>query len=106
MQFAAPRYTGAKLMPLCKELFGEIEKNTVDFVDNYDSTMKEPVLLPTTFPNILLKANKGIAVGMASSIPSFNLSEICNYTIAYLKDINCNMLNYILGPDFPSGGEL
>ncbi len=106
MQFAAPRYTEAKLMPLCKELFGEIEKNTVDFVDNYDSTMKEPVLLPTTFPNILLKANKGIAVGMASSIPSFNLSEICNYTIAYLKDINCNMFDFILGPDFPSGGEL
>lgn len=106
MQFAAPRYTEAKLMPLCKELFGEIENDTVDFVDNYDSTMKEPVLLPTTFPNILVKSNKGIAVGMASSIPSFNLSEICNYTISYLKDQNCNMFDYILGPDFPSGGEL
>ncbi len=106
MQFAASRYTEARLMPICKELFSEIEQDTVDFVDNYDSTMKEPTLLPTTFPNILVKSNKGIAVGMASSIPSFNLKEVCEYTIAYLKNKNCDVFQYILGPDLPSGGEL
>lgn len=106
MQFAAPRYTEAKLMPLCNELFSEIDMDTVDLVDNYDSTMKEPTLLPTTFPNILVKSNKGIAVGMASSIPSFNLGEVCNYTVEKIKKKKVELFDFIPGPDFPSGGEL
>lgn len=106
MQFAAPRYTEAKLTELCEELFSEIDMDTVDFADNYDSTMKEPTLLPTRFPNILVKANKGIAVGMASSIPSFNLKEICDYTIERVKGKHPDIFRYLPGPDFSSGGEL
>jgi DNA gyrase subunit A len=86
MKFAAPRYTEAKLDKLCEEIFRDIDKNTVDFVDNYDGTMKEPVLLPTTFPNILVNANQGIAVGMASNICSFNLSEVCDVTSAIIDN--------------------
>lgn len=106
MKFAAARYTEVKLEALAYEIFKDIDKDTVDFVDNYDSTTKEPTLLPTTFPNILVKANKGIAVGMASSIPSFNLKEICDFTIAYMKNKNIAVKDYINGPDLPSGGDL
>lgn len=106
MKFAAPRYTEVKLMDICEELFGDIDKDTVEFVDNYDSTMKEPVLLPCKFPNILVNANKGIAVGMASSIPSFNMDEIFNYTIAFLEDENVDPQDYIIAPDFPTGAEI
>lgn len=106
MQFAAPRYTEAKLTEICNELFSEIDMDTVDFIDNYDSTMQEPVLLPTRFPNILVKSNKGIAVGMASSIPGFNLKEICDYTIEKMKKSRADIFQYIPGPDFPTGGEL
>lgn len=106
MRAAASRYTEAKLMDMCEELFSEIDKNTVEFVDNYDSTLKEPTLLPIRFPNILVNPNKGIAVGMASSIPSFNLLEICNYTIAFLEDPNTPIEEHIIAPDFPSGGEI
>ena len=88
MAYAASRYTEVKLMPVCGEIFGDIDKNTVDFIDNYDGTMKEPQLLPTAFPNILVNPNQGIAVGMASNIASFNLREVCNATIAYMKDKN------------------
>lgn len=106
MQFAAPRYTEAKLTEICNELFSEIDMDTVDFVDNYDSTMQEPVLLPTRFPNVLVKSNKGIAVGMASSIPGFNLKEICDYTIEKIKKSRADIVQFIPGPDFPTGGEL
>ncbi|MGB5822669.1 MAG: DNA topoisomerase (ATP-hydrolyzing) subunit A [Proteocatella sp.] len=106
MKAAASRYTEVKLMDICEEIFSEIDKNTVDFLDNYDSTMKEPSLLPTKFPNILVNANKGIAVGMASSIPSFNLSEMCKYTIAFMENEDAPIEEYIIAPDFPSGGEL
>ena len=106
MKFAAPRYTEVKLMEICEEMFGDIDKETVDFIDNYDSTMKEPVLLPIRFPNILLNANKGIAVGMASSIPSFNMKEIVDYTIACLSGENVNPQDYIIAPDFPTGAEI
>ena len=82
MAYAASRYTEVKLMPICNEIFGDIDKNTVEFVDNYDGTMKEPTLLPTAFPNILVNPNQGIAVGMASNIASFNLREICEATEA------------------------
>ncbi len=81
MAFAAPRYTEVKLEPICNDIFGDIDKNTVDFVDNYDATMKEPVLLPTAFPNVLVNPNQGIAVGMASNIASFNLREVCEATV-------------------------
>lgn len=106
MRAAASRYTEVKLMDICEEIFSEIDKNTVDFVDNYDSTMKEPSLLPTKFPNVLVNANKGIAVGMASSIPSFNLNEMCKYTIAFMENEDAQIEDYIIAPDFPSGGEL
>ncbi len=86
MKFAAPRYTEVKLDKICEELFRDLDKNTVDFVDNYDGTMKEPVLLPTTYPNVLVNANQGIAVGMASNICSFNLKEVCEATIAYIEN--------------------
>ncbi|HOQ14598.1 MAG TPA: DNA gyrase subunit A, partial [Bacillota bacterium] len=86
MKYAAPRYTEAKLEPICAEIFRGIDKNAVDMVDNYDGTMKEPVLLPTTFPNILANPNMGIAVGMASNTCSFNLAELCDGTIALLKN--------------------
>lgn len=106
MKSAAARYTEVKLMNLCEDMFSEIDKNTVDFTDNYDSTMKEPSLLPTRFPNILVNANKGIAVGMASSIPSFNLEEMCKYTIAFLENEDVPIEEYVIAPDFPSGGDL
>ena len=106
MAYAASRYTEVKLLPICNEIFGDIDKNTVDFVDNYDGTLKEPSLLPTAFPNILVNPNQGIAVGMASNIASFNLREICNATIALMKDKNANLSEFILGPDFSTGGFL
>ncbi|NPE23509.1 DNA topoisomerase (ATP-hydrolyzing) subunit A [Fusibacter sp. A1] len=106
MKFAASRYTEVKLDAICKELFADIDKNTVDFVDNYDATIKEPVLLPTTFPNILVSANKGIAVGMASSISSFNLVEVCNMTIAKLQGTDIDPFDYLSGPDFSTGATL
>ena len=107
MKYAAARYTEVKLDPFCAELFRGIDKNAVDFVDNYDNTMKEPVLLPTTFPNILVMPNTGIAVGVASNICSFNLAEICDATIALLKNPGTTLnkiLEIIKAPDFPSGG--
>lgn len=106
MAYAAPRYTEVKLGTICNELFGDIEKNTVDFIDNYDGTMKEPTLLPTTFPNILANPNLGIAVGMASSICSFNLSELCEATIQYIKDDSIDLCDHLPAPDFSTGGEL
>ena len=106
MQCAAARYTEAKLAPISAELFADIDKETVDFVDNYDATMKEPVLFPVTFPTILVNANMGIAAGMASSICPFNLREVCETTIAYIKDEDINVADTLLAPDFPIGGEL
>lgn len=106
MAYAASRYTEAKLSEICNEVFNDIEESAVDFVDNYDGTLKEPVLLPTRFPNILVNPNQGIAVGMASNICSFNLNEICEATIAYLKNEKAEMMDYIIAPDFPTGGTL
>ena len=106
MAYAASRYTEAKLDGFCQELFRDIDSDTVDFVDNYDSTMKEPALLPTTFPNVLVSANNGIAVGMASNICGFNLREVCNAAVARIKNPDCDLKEYLLAPDFPSGGEL
>ena len=106
MRFAASRYTEVKLSEVCQEIFKDIDKNTVNFVDNYDSTLKEPVLLPTTYPNVLVNANKGIAVGMASNIASFNLAEVCQYTIAVLEGRNVHPSEYLTGPDFSTGGYL
>ena len=106
MAWAAPRYTEAKLTAICGEIFRDIDSDTVDFVDNYDNTMKEPALLPTTFPNILVSANSGIAVGMASQFCGFNLREVCDTTVAYLKNPNCDLTETLLGPDFPTGGDL
>ncbi|MEE1073521.1 MAG: DNA gyrase subunit A, partial [Cellulosilyticum sp.] len=106
MAFAAPRYTEAKLSEICTEIFNDIEENAVDLVDNYDGTLKEPVLLPTRFPNILVNPNQGIAVGMASNICPFNLNEVCDATIAYLKNETIDVLEYIIAPDFPTGGTL
>lgn len=100
MKFAAPRYTEVKLAEISSELFKDIDKDTVDFIDNYDGTMKEPVLLPSVFPNILVNPNQGIAVGMASNICSFNLKEVCDATIAYIKNDNINLLDYLKAPDF------
>ncbi len=106
MAYAASRYTEAKLSPICAELFRDIDQDTVDFVDNYDNTMKEPSLLPTTFPNILVSANQGIAVGMASQVCGFNLGEVCDTTIAFLKNPDCDLSATLLAPDFPTGGEI
>ena len=106
MHYAAPRYTEAKLEPVCGELFGEIDKDTVDFVDNYDSTMKEPVLLPVTFPTILSNVSLGIAVGMASSICSFNLNELCDTTVALIQDQSHNVIDTLPAPDFIGGGTI
>ena len=106
MAYAAPRYTEAKLAPICAEIFRDLDQDAVDFVDNYDNTMKEPTLLPTTFPNILVSANQGIAVGMASQLCGFNLGEVCDTTIAYLKNPDCVISETLLAPDFPTGGEL
>ena len=106
MAYAASRYTEAKLSPICAELFRDLDQDAVDFVDNYDNTMKEPALLPTTFPNILVSANQGIAVGMASQLCGFNLGEVCDTTIAYLKNPDCRIADTLLAPDFPTGGAL
>ena len=106
MAYAASRYTEAKLAPISAELFSDIDKDTVDFVDNYDATMKEPVLFPVTFPTVLVNSNMGIAAGMASSICSFNLKEVCETTIALIKDEDINIADILLAPDFPIGGEL
>ena len=106
MSWAAPRYTEAKLSAICGEIFKDIDSDTVDFVDNYDNTMKEPALLPTTFPNILVSAKSGIAVGMASQFCGFNLKEVCDTAVAYLKNPDCDLTETLLAPDFPTGGEL
>ena len=106
MAWAASRYTEAKLSAICAELFRDIDSDTVDFIDNYDNTMKEPALLPTTFPNILVSANQGIAVGMASQLCGFNLGEVCDTTIAFLKNPDCDLTETLLAPDFPTGGEV
>ena len=106
MAYAASRYTEAKLAPIAAELFADIDKETVDFVDNYDATMKEPTLFPVTFPTVLVNANTGIAAGMASSICPFNLREVCETTIAYIKDEDINVADTLLAPDFPIGGQI
>ena len=106
MAYAASRYTEAKLDPICAEVFKDIDSDTVDMVDNYDATMKEPALLPTTFPNVLVSANQGIAVGMASNICSFNLKEVCDTAIALMKNPDHDILETLPGPDFSTGGEL
>ena len=106
MAYAAPRYTEVKLSPICNEIFADIDKNTVEFVDNYDSTTKEPLLLPTTFPNILVNPNQGIAVGMASSICSFNLKEVCETAINYINNPETDILETLKAPDLPGGGKL
>ena len=106
MAYAASRYKEAKLAPICAELFRDIDQDAVDFVDNYDNKMKEPTLLPTTFPNILVSANQGIAVGMASYLCGFNLKEVCETTVAYIKNPDCTLTDTLLAPDFPTGGEL
>ncbi|WP_312280318.1 DNA topoisomerase (ATP-hydrolyzing) subunit A [Oscillibacter sp.] len=106
MAYAASRYTEAKLSAICSEIFRDIDSDAVDFIDNYDNTMKEPALLPTNFPNILVSANSGIAVGMASQFCGFNLKEVCDTTTAYLKNPDCTLTDTLLAPDFPTGGEL
>jgi len=106
MHFAAPRYTEVKLDKICEELFKDLDKNAVDFVDNYDGTLKEPTLLPITFPNILVSANQGIAVGMASNICSFNLSEVCEATIQFINNENVDVCEYLKAPDFSTGGQI
>lgn len=106
MAYAASRYTEVRLDPICQELFGDINKNTVKFVDNYDGELQEPTLLPVAFPNILVNPNQGIAVGMASNICSFNLREVCDATIEFMKHPNCDILEIMPAPDFPLGAEL
>ena len=106
MAYAASRYTEAKLESICAEIFKDIDHDTVDMVDNYDATMKEPSLLPTTFPNVLVSANQGIAVGMASNICSFNLKEVCETAIALMKNPDHDILETLPGPDFSTGAEL
>ena len=106
MAYAASRYTEAKLEPICKELFEDIDKDTVDFVPNYDNTTTEPTLFPARFPSVLVNFNVGIAVSMASNICSFNLKEICDTTIALIRDPDCDLHDTLLGPDFPGGGYL
>lgn len=106
MSYAASRYTEAKLADICGEIFGDIDRDTVDFVDNYDGSMKEPSLLPTAFPNVLVSANSGIAVGMASQICGFNLNEVCETTINYIRDPEHDLFSTLPAPDFPTGGEI
>ena len=106
MSYAASRYTEARLAGICAEIFKDIDKDTVDFADNYDGSMKEPCLLPTAFPNVLVSANTGIAVGMASQICGFNLGEVCESTIGYLKDADYDLMSTMPAPDFPTGGEI
>lgn len=104
--YAASRYTEAKLDSICEEVFRDIDCETVDFVDNYDNTTKEPTLLPTAFPNVLVSANTGIAVGMASNICGFNLREVCKATAAWIKNPDCDLMEYMPAPDFSTGGEI
>ena len=106
MQFAAPRYTEVKLDKICEEIFKDLDKNTVDFIDNYDGTMKEPTLLPTTFPSILVNANQGIAVGMASNLCSFNLKEVCEAAIELIQNQEADLTQFMKAPDFSTGGQL
>ena len=106
MAWAASRYTEVRLDAICAELFRDIDQDTVDFVDNYDGKLKEPTLLPTTFPNVLVSANQGIAVGMASNLCGFNLGEVCDTTIAFLKNPDHDVMTTLKGPDLPTGGEL
>lgn len=106
MAYAASRYTEVRLEPICQELFGDINKNTVEFVDNYDGEEKEPMLLPVAFPNVIVNPNQGIAVGMASNICSFNLREVCEATIAYMKNEKADLLEIMPAPDFPLGAQL
>ena len=106
LTYAASRYTEAKLAPICSEIFKDIEKDPVDFVDSYDGAMQEPRLLPTTYPNVLVSANKGIGVAMASDICGFNLNEVCAATVAYLEDENCDLFEHMPAPDFSTGGEI
>ncbi len=106
MQCAAPRYTEVRLEKICEEIFKGIDRDAVDMVDNYDGTLKEPTLLPTTFPAVLVNANQGIAVGMASNICSFNLAEVCAATEAYMRDPNCDLLEVMPAPDFSGGGKI
>ena len=101
MAWAASRYTEVRLDPICAELFRDIDQDTVDFVDNYDGKLKEPTLLPTTFPNVLVSANQGIAVGMASNLCGFNLGEVCDTTIAYLKDPDHDLMSTLKAPTCP-----
>ncbi len=104
MHFAAPRYTEVKLAKISRELFSEIDKDTVDFTDNYDGTMKEPTLFPVTFPSVLINPSKGLAVGMSTNLASFNLREICDATCAFIDDNGCDLKEYIKAPDFSTGG--
>ncbi|MGL4344287.1 MAG: DNA gyrase subunit A [Cellulosilyticaceae bacterium] len=106
MAYAASRYTEAKLSQICEAVFEDIEQEAVDFVDNYDGKMQEPTLLPVTFPNILVNPNQGIAVGMASNICGFNLGEVCDATIAFLKSEDVDVTEYMIAPDFPTGGNI
>ena len=106
MSYAASRYTEAKLEPICEELFRDIDKNTVDFVPNYDNTMMEPTLLPASYPSILVNANVGIGVSMASAVCPFNLEEICESTIALMKNPDFNIMETLKGPDFPGGASM
>ena len=106
MAYAASRYTEARLEPICEEIFRDIDCETVDFTDNYDNTMLEPTLLPTAFPNVLVSANMGIAVGMASNICGFNLREVCKATAAWIRDPDCDLTEYMPAPDFSTGGEI
>ena len=106
LSYAASRYTEAKLSPICAEIFKDIDKDPVDFMDSYDGTMKEPRLLPTTFPNILVSANKGIGVAMASDICGFNLNEVCEATMHFIDDPDCDLHEYMPAPDFSTGGEI
>ena len=106
MSYAASRYTEAKLAPICSEIFRDIDRSTVDFVDNYDGSMQEPSLLPTAFPNVLVSANLGIAVGMASQVCGFNLNEVCETTIGWLRDPEHDIISTMPAPDFPTGGEI
>ena len=106
MMYAASRYTEARLEPICGEIFRDLDNDAVDFMDNYDGSMKEPMLLPTTFPNVLVAMNQGIAVGMASNLCGFNLREVCETTIAMMKNPKHDLLSTLKGPDFPTGGEL
>ncbi len=106
MRYAAPRYTEVKLEKLCEEIFRDLDKNTVDFADNYDGTMKEPMLLPAAFPSVLVNANQGIAVGMASNLCSFNLQEVCEATVQYINNPETDFVQYLKAPDLSTGGQL